>query len=35
MVAKRFTIDTRSFPKKADAMAFFSAMLNGLLPVPS
>src|SRR5208282_3062143 len=28
MVAKPFTIDTRSFPMKGEARAFFKAMLN-------
>lgn len=32
MVAKPFTIDTRSFRKKGEATAFFKAMLNRYRP---
>ena len=32
MVAKPFTIDTRSFQKKGDAMSYFRAMLNRYKP---
>ena len=32
MVAKPFTIDTRSFQKKGEATAFFRAMLNRYRP---
>jgi hypothetical protein len=32
MAAKRFTLDTRTFEKKGDAVAFFRAMLNRYQP---